>query len=483
MSEILFCFEKFWAAYRIDPVLKNINWSIEYGQRWAIVGGNGSSKTALANVITGKLHPQKGYYRPNQQLKNIIHLGFELQRELMALDDRFDDSEVREDAFDIGTTVKAAILNREPETDRFRAIVERCGIRHILDRGIRFISTGESRKTMIARALLAKPDLLILDNPFEGLDKQSQHDFRQLIDDIIKGDIPTLLLIQKADDLTDHIDHVLQLREGQITYCGPRTTLEFDTPTTLTELNLPEPFQRDYAVPKDKPLIELNSVNVSYNEQAILRDVSWSLNWGQHCCIAGPNGSGKSTLLSLLNGDNHKAYGQDIVLFGQRRGSGESIWDIKKKFGHVSTALQLGQIKRMRVAEAIASGLYDSIGLFTECTGKDRQIALDWLKAMDLDKLAKRYFHELSFGQQRLVLIARAMVKSPLILILDEPCIGLDPEHRSQVLALIDQIAANHTGTHILYVSHSIDEMPRCINQTVTLVPHKNSGFTAQISL
>jgi molybdate transport system ATP-binding protein len=476
------------AAYQTTPVLNNINWRWQQGQQWAIIGGNSAGKTAIAHLLTDRLRPQRGQLIRHQKLANdraIAHISFELQRQLIDHDKRFDDSELRADAFDVGTTVRQAILQGQAQSSEFQALVTQCGIAHILDRGIRFISTGESRKTLLARALYQHPSLLIIDNPFEGLDADSQKSVRLLIEQLLQTSLPILLLLQQLEDLPSHISHIMWLQDGWIKASGERAGVLAQMQQAAIAkpalAALPPAQQRTYTINTKQPLLALHNVNVSYGDKKILTDINWVMQHGQHCCISGPNGAGKSTLLSLLSGDNHKAYGQDISLFGQRRGSGESVWEIKQKFGVVSTALQLNHIHRMRTAEVVASGLYDSIGLYQQCSGKDRSIALQWLKLMGLEDIARQHFKQLSFGQQRLALLARAMVKSPLMLILDEPCIGLDSEHRNKILALVDQVAARG-DCHILYVSHNPEEMPDCINQQLTLTPHPDGGYTSQVS-
>ena len=479
-------FKQVYAAYRIDPVVKDITWHWQTGQQWAILGGNGAGKSAIANLITDTLRPQRGdISRPEgfDADHDSLHLSFELQRKLIEHDIRFDDSEVRADALDVGTTVKQIILRGNTPDERFTRIAKQCHVDHILERGIRFVSTGESRKALLARALYNQPKLLILDNPFEGLDKQSQAELHTLIDQLLLSNLAILLLIKQSDEVPDNISHVMLLEDGVISAQGQRDKILSKNAHTQQSIelgDLPIASERTYAVDKHQPLVDLRSVNVSYNDQAILTDINWQLDWGHHCCIAGPNGAGKSTLLSLICGDNHKAYGQNVSLFGQRRGSGESIWDIKQKFGVVNTAMQLNHIGRARVTEVIAAGLYDSVGLYKECSGRDRKIALDWLKLMGLESIATKLFNQLSFGQQRLAMLARAMVKSPLILILDEPCIGLDLPHRQLILAIIDKIAAAGE-CHILYVSHTAEEMPNCINQHLELVPHERGGYTGLV--
>lgn len=480
-------FKQVWAAYRVDPVVRNIDWHWQAGQQWAILGGNGAGKSALAQLMSDNLRPQRGTIeRPGgfNPDKDILHLSFEMQRKLIDHDIRFDDSENRADAMDVGTTVRQIVLQGHDEDDRFMDIARQCHIDHILDRGIRFVSTGESRKSLLARALYNQPQLLILDNPFEGLDKQSQSELLTLIDKLLDSSLHVLLLLKQPDEVPDNISHVMLLEHGEIQAQGERAVMLATAEAAQQDIiidHLPDAKERPYSVDRSQPLLDLKHVNVSYNDQAILTDINWHLDWGQHCCIAGPNGAGKSTLLSLISGENHKAYGQDVSLFGKRRGSGESIWDIKQKFGVVNTQLQLNHVGRTRVAEVVAAGLYDSIGLHNECSGQDRKIAVDWLKLMGLEDIATHYFNQLSFGEQRLAMLARAMVKSPLILILDEPCIGLDLPHRKLILALIDKIA-EHGDCHILYVSHTAEEMPGCINQRLELVPHDEGGYTGLVS-
>lgn len=479
--------DKVWAGYRVDPVLKDISWTWQRGQQWAILGGNGAGKTALANLLTDRLRPQRGRLERLADLDpigDILHLSFEMQRELIDHDIRFDDSETRDDAFDKGTTVRQIVRQKGLEDERFQEIVQRCHIDHILDRGIRYVSTGESRKALLARALFNQPRLLILDNPFEGLDRQAQQELATLINQLLDSPLQVLLLIKQRQEIPDNITHVLELDHGQIVHLGTRKEVlgaATTAPQGISLGELPAAIDRHYTVDRNKPLLELNHVSVSYQSQPILTDIKWTFDWGQHCCINGPNGAGKSTLLSLLSGDNHKAYGQDIRLFGHRRGSGESIWDLKQRFGVVSTQLQLNQNGRTRVAEVIASGLYDSVGLYQPCSGRDRKTALQWLEVMGLGDIATHFFNQLSFGQQRLTMLARALVKSPLVLILDEPCIGLDDAHRQMFLAILDKIAARG-DCHLLYVSHTIDEMPACINQTLKLIVHPSGGYTGVVS-
>ncbi|MDD9891781.1 MAG: ATP-binding cassette domain-containing protein, partial [Gammaproteobacteria bacterium] len=229
-------------------------------------------------------------------------------------------------------------------------------------------------------------------------------------------------------------------------------------------------------VDRNSPLIELNRINASYGELQVLTDFSWTMEPDQHVLIEGTNGCGKSTLLSLIDGENHKAYGQDVTLFGIKRGSGETVWDIKARFGVVSNELHNKYIKGWKVLDVVVSGFFDSVGLYDDSGTQEIAVARDWLITLGISALDNHFYHEISFGQQRLVLLARAMVKQPKILVLDEPCVGLDDYHRILILGVLDKIA-EQTETRLIYVSHVKDEKPRCINRRLSFEAASTGGF------
>ncbi len=465
-------------AYRALPVLKNLSWTWHDGQQWACVGPNGAGKTSLAGLLSRQFDWGSGELERGAALASghCSYVCFEQQKSLCDRDKRLDDSEFRSDARDPGTTVEAAIGGDVGSADRQRWI-ERLGIGHILERGLRFISTGEMRKTLLLRAILQQPELLILDSPLDGLDRASQQGMREILDQLLATPMHILMLARSLEDIPAGVSHLLVLDEGSVVAAGPRDEVLSEprvqslmTPPPLRFAELPAPADRPYQLAPGAARLELRDVNVSYGATRVLAGVNWTLGPGQHCNIAGPNGCGKTTLLSLVTGDNHKAYGQDITLFGRRRGSGESVWDIKQKFGQVDTQLHLNYSRGMAVLEVVVSGFFDSLGLYDDWGDKQLEIARAWLAALGLKALARAPFDTLSFGIQRMVLLARAMVKSPAILILDEPCLGLDRHHTQAILDAVDHIA-RHSDTQVVYVSHSVGEMPACINQWLEFVP------------
>lgn len=471
-------------TYRALPVLRDIHFTITPGQQWAFLGPNGSGKTSLAQIICANIVHFSGTMTRSKvlQAQGTAYVCFETQKALCEQDKRRDDSEFRADANDPGTSIRQLITGGGEEDRDFNNWVQRLNLGAVLDRGLRFVSTGEMRKALLIQAILNRPALLVLDNPMDGLDRQTQAEMRTVLDELLHSSQSVLLLCRQQEDIPDAISHVAVLDQGRIVASGERQSTvnredvqQLMNPPVAPLQQLPPPSPRHYELSATEPLITMRNVSVSYDGNCVLQNVNWRFERGQHCQISGPNGCGKSTLLSLITGDNHKAYGQDITLFGIRRGSGESVWDIKQKYGQLDNSLHLNWVRGMRVLEVVISGFFDTNGLYDNWSDTQRDTAQGWLAALGLADYARARFDDLSFGLQRMVLLARAMVKSPAILLLDEPSLGLDGHHRQQLLKAIDHIA-RHSDTQILFVSHSKGDTPACINQHLYFTPHA-SGF------
>lgn len=455
------------------------------GEHWCLFGGNGAGKTLVSRLLRGDLTAGRRhvhYLDGFEPRRDICTVSFEEQQKLWTLENRRDISEYSDNAVDQGTTVSSLILGEraatEAEGEEFLALVEALALTDYLERGIRFLSSGQVRRAMIAMALFRKPRLLILDDPLESIDVGSCARIAAVLQDWMSAsDRSTLLLCRRPRDILQGITHIACMEELVLGTHGRRDEVvqseqwhRIVSRMPRLPATLPPPLPKYQAppLPPGVALIELRSINAGYQGHLVLRDFSWTMHQGQHTLIEGPNGSGKSTLLSLIDGENHMAYGQEVYLFGRRRGSGESVWDIKARFGVVSNELHNRYVRGWRVLDVVVSGFFASVGLYDDSGASEVEAARAWLRTLAVEHLATDYYQELSFGQQRLVLLARAMVKHPAILVLDEPCVGLDDYHRGMILGVVDIIAAT-TGTQIVYVSHERGEVPGCINQRITL--------------
>ncbi|KKO05291.1 hypothetical protein LCGC14_0075620 [marine sediment metagenome] len=476
------------ARYRISArnVLRVDALALFPGQHWCVFGGNGAGKSMLAALLSGRLcgSGQPTFADGFDPRADICEVSFAEQKRWWQHDDRHDVSEFSTSATDAGTTVSALICSAgiDPlDTDRLNSVLTLLDIAAIRNQGIRFLSSGQVRRALLARALYRRPKLLILDNPLESIDRISANRIREAIECWMSADNCTLQLSRRRRDVLPGITHLALMHDLVVTAVGMRDEVfarSADTKAPGTSwmsdvaqlpAELPAPcvgYEQALAAP-GQSLISLRGVSAAYGDKPVFSNLHWEMKAGQHVLIAGPNGSGKSTLLGLIDGDNHKAYGQPVYLFGRLRGTGETVWQIKARFGVVSNELHNRYIKGWRALDVVVSGFFDSQGLYDDSGAAEASTAQAWLKTLGLGELARAYYHELSFGEQRLVLLARAMVKQPWVLVLDEASVGLDDHHRGKLLAMLDLIA-KRGRTHIIYISHDDEECPVFINQKLT---------------
>jgi molybdate transport system ATP-binding protein len=315
-------------------------------------------------------------------------------------------------------------------------------------RNLRTFSSGERKKEFLKYCLRQKPDYIILDNPMDHLDHNSRIELTAEIESI-SNSVGIIQLVNRTVDLLSFIANKAQINDNSF---------------EMNDINAVEHSleNNEYRIPihkeifKDGVLIKMNSVSVSYDERPIINNLTWTIKQGEFWQLIGPNGSGKSTILSLISGDNTKGYGQDIELFGRKKGSGESIWEIKKKIGYFSTSMTDLFSRNTVLEEMILSGFFDSIGLYRQPTTLQRKIVSQWLELIEMTPLKNKIFNRLSIGQQRLALITRAVLKHPPLLILDEPLEGLDDHNVALVIQLINTIK-KETNITILFVSHRME--------------------------
>lgn len=447
--------------------------SLEVGmhEQWAIIGNSGAGKTTLTKVLDGSLlhHGTISYHGPTgepakpciqvipqqHQFRNKSNVAnFYYQQRFNASD--------ADDAHDVESE-----LNNQ-KNDNCKEWIRVFGLDDLLKKPLIQLSNGEHKRLQLAKAMMQDPDMLVLDNPFIGLDKSGRETLNRTLEQLI-GMGKKLLFISSIDSLPEFITHVAVLQEGRISSVMTRRDWKsaqvktYDQPVERPDLSV-FTFKKSLT----DEIISMRNVNIRYNDRTILKGINWDVQKGERWCISGHNGSGKSTLLSLISADNPQAFANDIFLFGKKRGSGESIWDIKKNIGFVSPELHLYFDKGETVFNAVASGLYDTIGLFRHVSPLDREQIEKWLAILNLSSIHEKRLAQLSLGEQRVVMLGRCLVKNPPLLILDEPCQGLDRATTEQFKRLIDEIASV-SSTTIIYVSHFEEDIPTSINRKLVM--------------
>ncbi len=329
----------------------------------------------------------------------------------------------------------------------------------LLDKYIILLSSGELRKYQLIKVLLTQPKVLILDNPFIGLDVEARQQLNNLLRLLIDTyDIHLYLLIAKKGDIPDFTEKLICFSNNEQTEAGVTRNLDEELRKTDRPI-----------LPSSSPIvIDMHQVSIKYGERTILRNLDWQVRKGEHWALSGQNGSGKSTLLSLVCADNPQSYACDIALFGNKRGSGESIWEIKQRIGYVSPEMHRSYMRDLPTIHVVASGLKDTVGLYVRPNEKEKDLCLQWMRIFGIEHLAQRSFLTLSSGEQRMSLVARAFVKNPELLILDEPLHGLDDQNRQLVRNIIDAFCRLPEKTLIM-VTHYEEELPDCINKKLYL--------------
>ena len=342
------------------------------------------------------------------------------------------------------------------------------------DKRINYLSSGETRKLLICRALCGQlPDLLILDNPYIGLDTHSKAELDGALRHLASQGVSVMLLVCDPADIPDYATAMLPLENMTVGALVTGTASELRRAAS----HLFEPTAEAYApqliipptVNANVPVVEMHACTVRYGSRTLLESVDWRIMPGERWVLSGPNGSGKSTLLSLICADGPQAYSNDISIFGRRRGTGESIWEVKRRIGYISPEMQLyfgGGSATVR--DVVARGLNDTVGCYTRLSDEQIETAGQWIDALGMTHLADRTFSTLSTGQQRLALLARTFIKEAPLMLLDEPFHGLDASYKNAVRRIIDTIAAR-SGAAIVFVTHCPEEVPEGFTRSLRL--------------
>jgi molybdate transport system ATP-binding protein len=456
-------------------ILDNIDFGINDNEQWAIIGSSGSGKTLLVNALVGKqfYNGQIEYFFLNKKdNKNAIVVVDQQHRfkNLSNTNDLY--YQQRFNASDAEETITVYRELQEYFSEEIFINSEWLDVLHVrslLQKPLIQLSNGENKRVQLVIAILEDPQLLILDNPFVGLDVEGRQTLHHIINAITQKGIH-VLLVTSQPEIPESITHIALLENGKLVFAGLKKDFHFQQKIhqqnnldihVLHELKNHQ--QNDF-----NTVIKMINVNIQYGEKKILNNINWEVKKGECWNLSGPNGAGKSTLLSLITADNPQAYANEIYLFDKRRGSGESIWDIKKRIGFVSPELHLYFDYSATCFDVIASGLFDTIGLFRHLSKQQNEKTELWMKLFQLQNWKSKRLAQLSVGEQRKILLARALIKTPPLLILDEPCQGLDDEQTFYFKNLINQICEAFNTT-LVYVSHYQQQIPGCVDHFLRL--------------
>ena len=457
-----------------------VSLELKPGEHVAIVGPNGAGKSLLVDLMTGKYPLLSGSvaydFRPSVRravYENVRYLAF---RDTYGSADGNYYYQQRWNAHDQDEVpLVRELLGAYEDSEEVRRLFELFRLDVLMDKPVILLSSGELRKFQVAKALLGAPRILIMDNPFIGLDAGA----RALLGDVLTrlsglGTLQIVLVLSVERDIPSFITHVVPVAERRV---GVKVSREAwlnegagvveAAADGLSERILGLPYAHE-AYDSDE-VVRLNRVNIRYGDRTILQDLDWTVRRGERWALSGENGAGKSTLLSLVCADNPQSYACDIRLFGRKRGSGESIWDIKRHIGYVSPEMHRAYQKNLPARDIVASGLHDSIGLYRRPAPGEVETCAWWMEVFGVGGLAARSFLHLSSGEQRLCLLARAFVKDPELLILDEPLHGLDTRNRRRVRAVIEAFC-HRRGKTLVMVTHYEDELPPCIDHRLHLL-------------
>ena len=456
-----------------------VSWKIGGSEYWAVIGPNGAGKALLIDLLLGKFALKSGEIRAMDDKGDIVRVSSIVKsvafRDIYSLVDT--QNSYYQQRWNKGLEQDVAIVSdlvADADKEWLSVFVDWFGVSDLMNKKIDLLSSGELRKFLIIRALLSRPKVLILDNPFIGLDSISRNVLNELLLRLerLEG-LQVILVLSNPKDIPDGVTHILPVGNKMLYPAMLKNDFLEDHAFINTLFKNNNNYDVSGLITDSKKdngyenAAILKNIHIKYGERTILKGLDWKIKRGEKWALLGANGSGKSPLLSLICGDNPQAYANDIALFDRKRGTGESIWDIKKRIGYISPEMHLYYLKNVSCIDVVGSGFFDTIGLYRKCNAEQERMAYEWMKIFGVEHLKNVSFLHVSSGEQRLVLLARVFVKNPDLLILDEPLHGLDFVNKKMVKKIIENFCTPEKS--LIYVTHYEEEIPEVVTQRLVL--------------
>ena len=457
-----------WRAGR--RVLRDISWSVRPGERWLLAGANGAGKTQLLKLLAGIVWPAPARHAPltYRWRGETFRTPFGIKEEIAYV------GAERQDRYErygwnmsaeriVGSGVYRSDIPLEPLTrvdrQRIHRLLRTLRVAHLARRPFLTLSYGERRVMLLARALIARPRLLLLDEVLNGLDADNR---RRILSWLKRPRrLPWVFATHRLEDVPQGVSHALLLERGRIGHAG---RLRRASLALWLQGRAAAATPKRRSVPRRRTLVRLHNARVYLHQRAVLSGLSLAVHSGEWWLVHGHNGSGKTTLLRTLYGDHGVAAGGRIERAGIA--PGVPLERFKRRVGLIAPHLQAEHPRQLTVNEVVSSGPEASIGRNAPraATGAAARAAL---RQFGLTRIRRRTLGELSYGQLRRVLFARAWASRPQLLLLDEAFAGLDAPTRRTLLERVRRLAAR--GVAVVLTAHRPQEWAACASHELEL--------------
>jgi molybdate transport system ATP-binding protein len=472
-------------------LFENLDFDWKEGEHWAIIGSSGAQLTAFLDTLLGrtmvtagtvsrpfaidyqKMMGERGEVNSFRDLMAVVSQKYTFKNK-SNLQNFYYQQRFNSLDSDEANTVReflAGLDGIKPGFWDIPKVLQFMDLGNLASESLIKLSNGESRRLAIAGALLRNPHILLMDQPMTGLDIQTRSRFDQILKGIIGSGVHVIMSTHSFE-IPESITHVAVLGEKKMEHFGTRAGLqdqEFASQSIegVDELMLGDLLKR---VPAERPkeILKMENIHIQYGGKVILDGINWEVKPGEKWVLHGPNGAGKSTLISLVLGENPQAYANQLWLFGKKRGTGESIWDVKKRIGFVAPELGRFFPANQTCLKVVLSGLFDTMGLFKKVTIEQESLAKDWLALFKLSNLQSKLLRQVSLEEQRFILLARALIKNPALLVLDEASQGMDEYQRLLFKKTVEQVC-KQSDLALIYVSHYQEDLPDCMDKVFEL--------------